>query len=95
MIRSAVLAVTERSVTKKMITDTAAGRAVASRFVAGDTLESAVAVAQDLNAQGMSVSLEAKPTADRRASSWTRQPWMSPTKIRRAPRAKALFSADP
>lgn len=58
MIRSAVLAVTERSVTKKMITDTAAGRAVASRFVAGDTLESAVAVAQDLNAQGMSVSLD-------------------------------------
>ncbi len=37
MIRSAVLAVTERSVTKKLIADTSAGRAVARRFVAGDT----------------------------------------------------------
>jgi proline dehydrogenase len=58
MIRSAVLAVTERSATRKMITDTAAGRAVASRFVAGDTLESAIAVTQDLNAKGMCVSLD-------------------------------------
>ncbi len=58
MIRSAVLAVTERSVTKKMITDTAVGRAVARRFVAGDNLESAIAVARELTAKGMRVSLD-------------------------------------
>jgi len=58
VIRSAVLAVTDRSITKKMITDTPVGRAVAQRFVAGDTLESAVTATKDLNARGMSVSLD-------------------------------------
>jgi len=58
MIRSAVLAVTERSVTRRMITDTAAGRAVAKRFVAGDTLQSAIEVAKQLNTKGMRVSLD-------------------------------------
>ena len=58
MIRSAMLAVTDRSITKKMITDTSVGRAVAHRFVAGDTLEAAIAVAQDLNARGMHASLD-------------------------------------
>lgn len=41
-----------------MITDTAAGRAVARRFVAGDTLESAVSVTESLNDMGMRVSLD-------------------------------------
>jgi len=58
MIRSAVLAVTERSITRKMITDTSAGRAVARRFVAGDTLESAIDVARELTGRGMHVSLD-------------------------------------
>lgn len=58
MIRSAVLAVTERSVTRKLIADTAAGRAVARRFVAGDTLSEAIEVARELNTQGMRVSLD-------------------------------------
>jgi proline dehydrogenase len=58
VIRSAVLAVTERSITRKMITDTAVGRAVARRFVAGDTLESAVSVTEGLNDMGMHVSLD-------------------------------------
>ncbi len=58
MIRSAVLAVTERSVTRKIITDTPVGRAVARRFVAGDTLESAIDVAMELTAKGMRVSLD-------------------------------------
>ncbi len=58
MIRSAVLAVTERSATKKLIQDTAAGRAVARRFVAGDTLAEAVEVTKGLNARGMHVSLD-------------------------------------
>jgi proline dehydrogenase len=53
-----MLAVTDRSITKKMITDTSVGRAVARRFVAGDTLESAIGVAKDLNAKGMHVSLD-------------------------------------
>jgi proline dehydrogenase len=58
VIRSAVLAVTNRSITKKMITETAVGKAVARRFVAGDTLESAIEVTKDLNAEGMRVSLD-------------------------------------
>lgn len=58
MIRSAVLAVTERSATKKLIQDTAAGRAVARRFVAGDTLAEAVEVTKELSTRGMRVSLD-------------------------------------
>ena len=58
MIRSAVLAVTERSVTKKLVADTSAGRAVAKRFVAGNSLADAVEVAKELNRQGMTVSLD-------------------------------------
>lgn len=58
MIRSAVLAITERSATKKLVTDTPAGRSVARRFVAGDSLAEAVAVTKELNARGMSVSLD-------------------------------------
>lgn len=58
MMRSAVLAVTDRTVTRKLVTDTSVGRAVAERFVAGDTLDAAIAVARDLNANGMRVSLD-------------------------------------
>lgn len=41
-----------------MVTGTRPGRAVAGRFVAGDTLDDAVHVARWLNADGMSVSLD-------------------------------------
>jgi proline dehydrogenase len=58
MIRAAVLAVTERSVTKKIVADTPAGRSLAKRFVAGDSLAEAVDVAKELNALGMKVSLD-------------------------------------
>lgn len=58
MIRSAVLAVTDRTVTRKLIKETRAGRAVADRFVAGDTLASAVSAATELNDAGMAVSLD-------------------------------------
>jgi len=58
VIRSALLAVTERSVTKKLVTDTTAGRAVAKRFVAGDSLAEAIDVAEELNSQGLKVSLD-------------------------------------
>jgi proline dehydrogenase len=53
-----VLGVTERSITKKLVTDTAVGRRVAERFVAGESLESAVAVATSLNAAGLLVSMD-------------------------------------
>ena len=58
MIRAAVLAVTERSATKKIVAETSAGRAVARRFVAGDSLAEAVKVAKELNGLGMKVSLD-------------------------------------
>lgn len=58
MMRSAVLSVTERSSIRRLVTETRAGRAVAERFVAGDTLPDAVAVARSLNAAGMVVSLD-------------------------------------
>jgi len=58
VIRAAVLAVTERSWTRKLIVDTAPGRHVAERFVAGETLESAVAVARSLNEEGLKVSMD-------------------------------------
>lgn len=43
---------------EKMITGTRPGRALAERFVAGDTLDDAVAVARELNTQAFSVSLD-------------------------------------
>ncbi|MEN8238398.1 MAG: proline dehydrogenase family protein [Actinomycetota bacterium] len=58
MIRATVLAVTERSLTRKLIMDTVPGRHVAERFVAGETLESAVEVARSLNEEGLKVSMD-------------------------------------
>jgi len=43
---------------EKLFTSTRPGRAVAERFVAGDTLNSAVAVAHTLNERGFTVSLD-------------------------------------
>ena len=53
-----VLGITERSVTKKLVTDTAIGRNVAKRFVAGESLDSAVAAAGSLNTSGLVVSMD-------------------------------------
>lgn len=58
MMRSAVLAVADRSVTRGLITQTGVGRAVAQRFIAGDDLSAAIDAARRLNAQGMPVSLD-------------------------------------
>ncbi|MCB1246697.1 MAG: proline dehydrogenase family protein, partial [Acidimicrobiia bacterium] len=58
MMRSAVLAVTDRGFTKRMITDTRAGRALVTRFVAGSELSDAVDVAKTLNHHGLLVSLD-------------------------------------
>ncbi len=58
MIRAVVLGVTERSITRKLVTDTPIGRRVAERFVAGETLESAITVARSLNEAGLRVSMD-------------------------------------
>jgi proline dehydrogenase len=58
MISSAVLAVTERRWTRRLITETAPGRRVAERFVAGETLESAVVATRSLNEDGLKVSMD-------------------------------------
>jgi len=58
MIRTAVLAITNRAVTRKLVTDTTRGKSVAHRFVAGTELSEAIAVAETLNAEGLKVSLD-------------------------------------
>lgn len=53
-----VVAVTGARVVEKTITETRAGRALARRFVAGDTLAEASSAAQVLNTSGLAVSLD-------------------------------------
>lgn len=53
-----VLAATQHPLVTKSVTETAPGRLVAERFVAGDDLDSAVATASELNSKGLSVSLD-------------------------------------
>ncbi len=52
-----VAATAARSV-QALVTGTRPGKALAGRFVAGDTLDEAVTAARDLNAEGMKVSLD-------------------------------------
>lgn len=54
----AVLAVTDRSLVRSLFTNTTPGRALSTRFVAGETLDDAAAVAAELNRQGARVSLD-------------------------------------
>lgn len=53
-----VLAVTRRGLVRRLFSTRGWGRRVATRFVAGETLDEAVAVARDLNARGFLVSLD-------------------------------------
>ncbi len=53
-----LLAITNRSAVRKIITGTRPGRALSTRFVAGETLEQAVAVAVEANKRGATVSLD-------------------------------------
>lgn len=53
-----VLAVTEQSAVRSLFTGTKPGRALSTRFVAGETLDDASAVASELNAMGARVSLD-------------------------------------
>lgn len=58
IIGRSVLGITNRSVFRKMITATRPGRALSTRFVAGETLEQAIAAAVELNGKGATVSLD-------------------------------------
>jgi len=53
-----VTATTRSRPVEKVITGTTPGKALASRFVAGETLQDAVAIAADLNRSGFLVSLD-------------------------------------
>lgn len=53
-----VMAGTRHRAISRAITETGPGRSLAHRFVAGDTLEEAIPVAQELNAHGLQVSLD-------------------------------------
>lgn len=53
-----VMAVTGASLVERTITETRAGKALAGRFVAGDTLDDAAGSAHELNDSGMAVSLD-------------------------------------
>ena len=53
-----VVATAEAAPVRSMVTGTRSGRALARRFVAGDTLNEAIGVAQALNHQGMKSSLD-------------------------------------
>lgn len=53
-----VLAITEQPAIRKVFTDTRPGRALSTRFVAGETMDDAVAAALGLNQLGAQVSLD-------------------------------------
>ena len=53
-----ILGITERSLVRRALTETGPGRALARRFVAGETLDEAMAVATELVAAGFTVSLD-------------------------------------
>ena len=53
-----VLAVTRRRLVRKLFTARGWGRRVATRFVAGESLDDAVRVTRELNARGFLVSLD-------------------------------------
>ncbi|HYJ80854.1 MAG TPA: proline dehydrogenase family protein [Longimicrobiaceae bacterium] len=58
MIKESLLALSESTTAKRVITRAPLSRAFAQRFVAGDTLDEAIEAAAALNGQGMSVSLD-------------------------------------
>lgn len=58
LIGRSLLAVTGTRTARKLFTESHLGRSLAERFVAGDSLESAIEASLRLNAEGMSVSLD-------------------------------------
>lgn len=58
MLKQSLLYLSQSPTAKRVVTGTPVSRAMAQRFVAGDTLEEAVAAARALNDAGLSVSLD-------------------------------------
>ncbi|MDJ0925972.1 MAG: proline dehydrogenase family protein, partial [Acidimicrobiia bacterium] len=58
LVGRTVLGVTNRKAVRRLITGTPPGRALSRRFVAGETLDQAIAAATELNTRGASVSLD-------------------------------------
>jgi proline dehydrogenase len=57
-LRGPALWITERPLVRRLMTEHRLGRQLAGRFVAGDTLESGMAVAKSLNGQGIAAMLD-------------------------------------
>jgi proline dehydrogenase len=58
MLRSLLLFFSERQFPKRMLLRSALGRKLASRFIAGETLDDAMRVARELNEKGFEVTLD-------------------------------------
>ncbi|MFR9801099.1 proline dehydrogenase family protein [Pseudonocardia sp. RS010] len=58
MFSSSVLAVSRRPLVRRLVTGATAARRVVDRFVAGDTLDAALAATADLTADGLLVTLD-------------------------------------
>jgi len=58
MLRSLLLYLSEREGAKNLLTSLPAGRRLADRFIAGETLENAVRAVRQLNAEGFEVTLD-------------------------------------
>ena len=58
MLRSLLLYLSEREAPKNLLTSLSAGRRLADRFIAGETLDSAVRAVRRLNAEGFEVTLD-------------------------------------
>lgn len=58
LFRRVMLAITERSFVRRLFTEHPIGRRLATRFVAGESLDDAVEVTRELNRRGISVSLD-------------------------------------
>ena len=58
MLRSLLLFLSERQFPKRLLLRLALGRKLASRFIAGETLDDAIRVARQLNSQGFEVTLD-------------------------------------
>jgi proline dehydrogenase len=56
--RRGMLGITERTWVNRLFTEHPVGRRLATRFVAGESVDEAVSVAQTLNGQGISVSMD-------------------------------------
>ena len=82
LLGRSLLAVTNRIAVRKLITGTRPGRALSTRFVAGETLEQAIAVAREMNAKGATVSLDhlGEHVTDRAQAEASRDDYLCPAR---------------